>query len=125
MRATKRRRPEADLHKAVAQYLNLALPKNCWWSAIGHGGGGKIRGAQLKAMGLARGVPDIMIVPPEGDFSWRIIWIELKSKIGVLSAEQKATHKILSDLGCLVLVARSVSDVFDGLTNTIKLRARP
>ena len=57
----KRKAPEQALQQAVARYLELALPKYARFTAFPAGGGGRVRGARLKAMGLAKGVPDILI----------------------------------------------------------------
>lgn len=97
---------EAQLHKAVAQYLAIALPKHAVWTTIGHGGGGKIRGAQLKAMGLAPGFPDILILS-----NGKAYCIELKSKKGKLSEQQTALHERLMIAGCFVDTCRSVDEV--------------
>lgn len=71
--------PEFKFHESVAQYLKLALPSEYPWSSIGHGGGGRTRGALLQRLGLRPGVPDILIwVPPYG----RTIGLELKRPKG-------------------------------------------
>lgn len=51
--------PEKALHAAVAQFLARALPLRCPWTTVPLGGGGKIRGAHLKAAGTRKGWPDI------------------------------------------------------------------
>lgn len=70
------------------------------------GGGGKVRGAQLKACGLKPGWPDILIV-----YRDRLICIELKSNKGRLSPVQKEMHAQLSLAGALVYTATSVEHV--------------
>lgn len=57
----KRAAPEQVLQISVAQYLRTVLAPEVVWTAIGHGGGGRTRGALLKAMGLLPGVADIVI----------------------------------------------------------------
>lgn len=76
---------EAALHKAVADFLTVALPREWRFSTFPSGGGGKVRGAQLKARGLKAGWPDILILGQNG----RWIGIELKTTKGKLSDEQK------------------------------------
>ena len=97
---------EAALHKAVAKYLAYALPKDAVFTTIGHGGGGKVRGAQLKARGLLPGFPDILILW-QGD----AFCIELKSAKGRLSKEQEAVHDRLMVAGCFVETCRSIEEV--------------
>lgn len=107
----KRRNPEQQLQIAVAHYLTLVLPSDCFWTAIGHGGGGKIRGAILKMMGVKPGVPDLMLV-------WRgqAIFIELKTPVGRLSPAQIATHDKLGKSGATVDTCRSIDQVRELLT---------
>jgi len=121
-----RRRPprradvEAQLQRAVAEYLDVALPADAVWTAIGHGGGGKTRGAILKGMGVKAGMPDIMII-------WRgqVIFIELKAGRGGLSRAQKAFHDRLYLAGASITVCRCLSDVHVFLgTRGVPLRAR-
>ncbi len=129
----KRANPEAQLHKAVAAYLRLALKPPTIWTTIGHGGGGKVRGAQLKAMGVQPGWPDILVIHPEAVDSSGVSWtapivvgIELKSKAGTLSAAQRKVFSTFPQAGCACDLARSLDDVFNILTNRrITVYARP
>lgn len=119
--ARKRQHPEAALHRAVAKYLDDALPKSHAWNTFPAGGGGKIRGAQLRAMGLKPGWPDIVIFSPDGV----TYWIELKSPKGRLSKEQTFTHRKLLSLGHVITIARSLIDVVRFLALFGLTRARP
>ena len=103
---TRRKRPEAAFHKAVAQYLNQALMPDTAWTTIPAGGGGKIRGAGLKVMGYRKGWPDIEIV-----HLGRVYYLELKTPKTGLSKEQKACHAALLSAGALVAVCRSIEEV--------------
>jgi hypothetical protein len=103
---------EAQLHKAVADYLSAVLQPPTWWTTIGHGTylgdqrSRAIRGGQMKRRGVKAGVPDICIIH-DGIAKW----IELKAEKGTLSDDQKACHEMLRRAGCWVLVCRSLSDV--------------
>jgi hypothetical protein len=108
------KRPEQSLHRAVARYLDMALPSDCWWSTFPSGGGGKVRGAQLKAMGLKAGVPDILILHKVGT-ERLVIWIELKAAKGRASVEQQLLHRTLQRLGGFVFICRSVEEVEESL----------
>lgn len=101
-----RRMTEAQLHKAVAQYLAAALPPECVWTTFPAGGGGKVRGAQLKARGLRPGWPDIQLVVG-GSF----VGIELKTPSGKVDAEQIACHDAIRKAGGYVFVCRSMEGV--------------
>jgi hypothetical protein len=108
----RRRAPEQNFHRQVAQYLSKALPKGFLWSTFPSGGGGRIRGAQLKAMGLRPGMPDIVIFGAEQPWACpKICWLELKSKSGALSAVQKATIAELKALGHEVAVCRTLEEM--------------
>jgi hypothetical protein len=102
--------PEYQLHKQVAQYLAVALPDNCFFTTIGHGGGGRVRGAMLKGLHLVPGVPDILIL-----FTGRAIFLELKTATGRLSESQKAVHNKITLCGHVVTTCRSLDEVIDRL----------
>lgn len=118
------RNPEAQLQRAVASYLSLVLPDKVMWSAIGHGGGGKIRGAQLKGMGLRRGLADFYI-------AWytingqQTLWIELKSKDGRQSDEQKQFQTCVENIGHSYIICRSIDEVVNEIIlNAVPTKAR-
>lgn len=99
---------EAELHRAVATYLQAVLdPRQVWWSTFPSGGGGMIRGALLKSMGLKAGVPDIIVIPAGKPAHW----IELKAEGKYLEPHQRELHAILGSLECRVSVCRSIDDV--------------
>lgn len=108
----KPRMSEAALHKAVAAYLRLALKPPTIWTTIGHGGGGKIRGAQLKAMGVQKGWPDILVMTPNGDKGdTRVVGIELKAKSGRMTDEQTALREAFGKTWARYFKATSVDQV--------------
>ena len=113
--------PERVLHAQVADYLDRALPLDAWWTTFPAGGGGKIRGRNLKRVGLKAGVPDVLIV-----YQGRAHWIELKGLKGKLSREQHDTIAWLSRAGCdFPCVCRNLDNVEFALNAwSIPLRAR-
>lgn len=104
------RQVEYALHCAVADYLRAVLPPDVLWSTIGHGGGGKIRGAKLKRAGLRPGIADLII-------GWRdlcrayVLWIELKTKRGRQSPEQWSFEHLAASVGQMYHIAHSVQEV--------------
>lgn len=66
----KRAHPEQDLQCEVAGWLAWALPPPWYFSAIGHGGGGEVRGGILKDMGVKTGIFDLMFLGPERFIGW-------------------------------------------------------
>ena len=97
---------ERDLHLAVVDYLSRALAGSAWYTTFPLGGGGKVRGAQLKRAGAKVGTPDILVID-----DGRAHWIELKAPKGRVSAEQTSCHAELQRAGAAVGVARSIEDV--------------
>lgn len=58
-------RPEQALHLSAAHYLRVAITSPAWWSTIGHGSHiSRTEAGLLKAKGLRRGLPDIMVFSP-------------------------------------------------------------
>lgn len=68
-----------------------------------------MRGAQLKAMGVQPGWPDILVLH-EGN-RLGAVGIELKSEKGVQSDEQKAVMEMFHRLGAGYAIARTVEHV--------------
>ncbi len=107
-------RPEFALHRAVAQYLAIALPSDILWSHLPFG---EVRpratAGRLKAMGVNPGWPDFIIMPSLGS-TFTVpgpIFIELKAGRGRLSVAQAEWHEKAKSLGYWVHIARSVEEV--------------
>jgi len=136
----KRKAPEAAFHITVARYLSFALPPQFFWTTFPAGGGGFIRGATLKRMGLKPGLPDLVIFSPHGVTGWDkktakgwwcyhnpALWLELKVQTGRVSADQRQVHKALETLGHRVEVVKSLDQVKEAVGDFIfpnLLRAR-
>lgn len=108
----KRKHPEQTLQIQVANYLRVALRPPTIWTAIGHGGGGKVRGAILKAMGVQPGWPDILIIHPLPELVYHaVLGIELKSTKGKQSPDQHAVMEGFQNATCDYKICRSINDV--------------
>ena len=104
---TRRKHLEDDLHLAVAQFLNVALPKDSAWTTVEQGGKrDTLEAGRLKAKGVMAGWPDLEVV-----WRGRIHCIELKSPKGVLSDDQITMHLALKRAGALIAICRSVEAV--------------
>lgn len=103
----RRDNPEQRLHKAVAEYLAVALKPPTFWTTFPAGGGGRVRGAQLKAMGLKPGVPDIIVL----DSGPNVIGIELKAKKNDQSPAQRMIAQAFKDVQAWYILCRSVEEV--------------
>ena len=98
--------PEHIFQKAVAKFLNHALPPDVWFTAIDHATRSAIEGSEKKARGVKRGLPDLLF-----KFHRRTVWIELKAEKGVVSDEQEKVRDVLTRNGDDWHVARSIDDV--------------
>jgi hypothetical protein len=104
---TRRNRPEEALQRTVASYLDLALPRDAVWFHPPNGGArSKAEAGIFKAMGVKRGVPDLIII-----YRGRVVAIELKAPGGTRSPAQKLMHAQLSAAGALVYTATSIEEV--------------
>lgn len=111
---------EAALHAQVALYLRYALMPPAWFSTIGHGGGGRVRGAILKRAGMRPGMPDLLVFGANG----YVLGIELKAGKGKQSPEQAAVAEDMRTCGQGYTVCRSIDDVATALrTHGFPVRA--
>jgi streptogramin lyase len=98
---------EFALQKFTAALLRLNAKGVIWF----HPANGESRsprtGGRLKAMGVRRGVPDFVIVPPSG----QVCFLELKSAAGRMSPEQKAFRDDCASIGCPYEVAKTSAEV--------------
>ena len=99
---------ELQLHRAVADFLDVVLKPSAVWTTFPAGWGklGKATAGTLRGCGLKPGLPDIVIF-----FSGRCIGIELKTVRGKVSAAQRDMFAQLSGAGIPVYLCYSVSDV--------------
>lgn len=105
--ARRRNNGEELFHRAVVQYLRLALPHNAEFFHIPNGGQRHSAVAQkLVPLGLKAGIPDLCVL-----FGGYATFLELKTPSGSLSASQRQMQKKLEHCGCPVYVCRELEDV--------------
>ena len=100
------KRLEQQFQQSVAAYLERVLPPGVFWTAVGHGGGGRTRGAILKSMGVRPGVPDLIFL-----YHGRFLGIELKAGKGTLSSAQDSCASLIVAAGGTWASARTLDDV--------------
>ncbi|MFC0282421.1 hypothetical protein ACFFJB_14775 [Camelimonas abortus] len=120
----RRKRVQRELgpHKAIAAFLDCALPEEYRYTHVPNGGARDARtGAMLKAMGVKAGVPDMVVFGPG---SWCGL-LEIKpANGGALSPSQKAWAEWAGQNSVCYAVVRSVGDVQVALNDwRIPLRA--
>lgn len=105
------RHPEADLQKACVDLLKIYEAQDrLVFFHVPNGSqlaNARRQGARLKALGVRPGVPDLVIVLPNG----RTAWVELKSATGKLSDYQAGWGQTLLALGHHWAIIKSVTDL--------------
>lgn len=104
-------RREQTLQQAVAKFLTVALRPPTLWSAIGHGGGGALRGAILKGMGVKAGLPDVLILHPVHGAHTVVLGLELKAGKGKPSPAQEDMAHHFHACNAGYVICRSIEDV--------------
>jgi hypothetical protein len=97
---------ERTLHKSVADLLASVLAPEVAWTTFPAGGGGLIRGAQLKKCGLKPGWPDLQLI-----YRGRYFGIELKVPGNSLDKEQRVAHAEITSAGGNLAVCKSLNEV--------------
>lgn len=107
----KRQNPEREAQRAVKKWLETQFP-GCIVAAVENerkadsadpNSRARFAAARRKS-GVVTGFPDLTVWLPNG----RVVLIEMKSKTGRLSEDQKVVHGHLRSLGHIVMVARCV-----------------
>ncbi len=112
-------REEDQLHIAIVHLLEVAAaPGVVWWHTPNGGKRSKREAARFRAMGVLAGVADFAISMPGGRFAF----IEVKSRGGCLSAEQKAFLRSMEANGHQTAVVRSLADASAALTGWSAIR---
>ncbi len=112
-------RREQALHRAAAEFLDLALPAGAeWWHTPNGGTRSRIEGAVFKAMGVRPGIPDLLIL-----FRGKLIAVELKASSGRLTPAQKAMHLRLTLAGAVVTTCTSLDELASFIGMLVPLRA--
>lgn len=109
--------PEADLQRMVVQALRTALPPN----AIVHHSANEVRRGGRAGhreqgiaigMGIYPGFSDLVVIA-----DGRVMFLELKSKTGTLSAAQRAFRDRVGAQGFAWALVRSIDDALAALTD--------
>jgi len=93
---------ESALQRAIADALGYA---GCWVVRL-NAGAIQAEGGRLVRLAPAF-PPDLLVVLPGG----RVVFLEVKTPTGRLTAAQQRVHAALAELGATVVVVRSVEEV--------------
>lgn len=99
---------EAQLHRAVADLLDLILLPPALWTTFPAGWGklGKATAGRLHGAGLKAGFPDILVF-----YNSFTTGVELKAERGLVSKDQVKMFKRLYEAGVPVYICRNTDDV--------------
>jgi hypothetical protein len=101
---TRRRQPEAQLHRSVVDLLGWCAKADVWFCHIPNGGARTaIAGALFKALGVRPGAPDLLIVR-----GGQPLFLELKAPGRKPSPAQLECHEALRRAGAVVEVAADI-----------------
>ena len=100
--------PESKLQQAVVKWFALQH-KGIPMFAIPNGGyRNKREAVRMISEGTLAGVPDLCIPVKKGQFG--ALYVELKTKTGKLTEQQKIVHQKLTNCGNFVAVCRSTEE---------------
>lgn len=105
---------ESELHVSVAQFLDWALiPPDTIYTTFPAGWGKLTKGTagRLRASGMRKGMPDILVFTRRDHHSTYILGIELKVGHNSVSSAQRTTFAALQAVGIRVVVCRCIEDV--------------
>lgn len=103
---------EDRLHRSIFRYLKAVLPSTWEVLHIPNNPRSAVAGARLKAMGMLKGAPDILILGTLNETPWTG-FAEVKTLKGHVTSEQRKVHERLREMGFPVSVIRSLDDVRD------------
>lgn len=102
--------PEHDIQVGIVNYLRL---KKIFCFAVPNGGLRNLKTAAfLKKEGATAGVSDLIVLLPQ-----RCVFVEVKTKTGRQSDEQKTFQQEVEKLGFEYLVWRSLDDAIAFVSN--------
>ena len=103
---------EAGVQKSVIDYLKYTYPDVLYCASAGGVRTSMKQAIKMKATGYVKGVPDLQIFEPMGNYHGLLI--EIKDIKGVVSKEQKEWIKLLNERGYYATYSR-------GFESTIKV----
>lgn len=113
--SARRGTPEADAQRQIVAFLRAVLPlgavvHHCANEAAGGGEEARKRQAVLVGMGVHAGFSDLIVIS-----GGRVIFFEVKSRTGRLSAPQEAFRDAMQAQGLPWAMVRGVDDVAGAL----------
>jgi hypothetical protein len=88
---------ESDIQEFVVNYLRISYPKALYCASAGGMRTSMRQAIKMKRTGYVKGVPDLQIFEPRGGYHGLLL--EIKTKKGVASLEQKVWRDLLTARG--------------------------
>lgn len=114
------RHPEADSQQQVVAVLRRFYPNILFTASTQEYVKSPIQASRQKRMGYNRGTPDIQIFEPKGLYHG--LFIEMKSKDGVLSDKQEDFISKLKERGYCVAVCFSTQEALDTISKYMEAK---
>lgn len=114
-------KPEDILHINVVNWFNYKYPefKDDLHHFANQRKCSQIEGRLLKRMGVKKGVSDLFLGVPTNDYHG--LWVELKTKQGVLSKEQEEFLKRKNERGYLAVVTYGETEAQEAFSKYLSL----
>jgi VRR-NUC domain len=106
-KAPRDRNAEARIQAAIVEWIRTVAPHLICFHPANGGYRTKAEAARLKWVGVLAGIPDVVILGPDG----RAWLIEVKAERGAMSAEQRAIRERCVGLRIPFATARSIDEV--------------
>jgi hypothetical protein len=109
---------EAGVQKAVIDYIKYQYPHVLYCASAGGVRTSMKQAIKMKATGYVKGVPDLQIFEPVGNYHGLLI--EIKDLKGVVSKEQKQWIKDLNDRGYYATYCKGVESTIKVIDDYFK-----
>lgn len=114
---------EASLQATFFEWLELSAKKypllELFYAIPNEGNRSAFNGWKRKLTGRKAGIPDTHLPIPSGDYNG--LWLEFKSRRGVVSENQKQWHERLRNAGHRVEICRTVEDAIAITSEYLKM----
>lgn len=110
---------EASVQQAVVTYLQLQYPFALYCATAGGVKTSYLQAVRLKATGYVKGIPDLLIFEPRGNFHGLMIELKKDAK-SYATKEQKKWIEDLNSRGYSAHVCKSFEDAKNTIDNYFK-----
>lgn len=106
---------ESDIQEFVVNYLRISYPKALYCASAGGMRTSMRQAIKMKRTGYVKGVPDLQIFEPRGEYHGLLL--EIKTKKGVASPEQKEWIELLNKRGYKAIICKGTDECMKAIDN--------